>query len=382
MFVPFFNFHALKFNANTVLMPLWAGTTLLFLRSFKTRRALDAALAGLCAAAAMYGKYWSAVLLLGLAMAALADPRRASYFRSPAPWITALVGGAAIAPHLIWLIENDFTPFSYAVFVHGEASSASALWSALGYLLGSVAYVCVPPLIVFVVARPSRKALADMAWPAAPERRLAAAAFWAMLLLPALIAPAIGVRLTSLWSMSAWTLLPVMLLSSPLVSIGRTDAARAVAVAFVFPLVMIVLAPAIGFAIHRGGAASEGHPSLLAEPVERLWRETTDQPLKLFASTDIFTYGVPFYLSSHPIAAHVLERAATPQEEARIAKDGVALLCPMSAPACVAAANARAARSAAGKRSEIEVSHHYLGNEGRSARYLVIAIAPTAPGTQ
>ena len=72
-FVPFFNFHALKFNSNTVLMPLWAGTTLLFLRSFETRRALDAALAGLCAAAAMYGKYWSAVLLLALAIAALAE---------------------------------------------------------------------------------------------------------------------------------------------------------------------------------------------------------------------------------------------------------------------------------------------------------------------
>jgi dolichyl-phosphate-mannose-protein mannosyltransferase len=382
MFVPFFNFHALKFNANTVLMPLWAGTTLLFLRSFETRRVLDAALAGLCAAAAMYGKYWSAVLLLGLAIAALADPRRASYFCSPAPWITVLVGGAAIAPHLIWLIANDFTPFSYAVLVHGEASSASALWSALGYLVGSVAYVCVPLLIIFVVARPSRKALAEMVWPAAPERRLAAAAFWATLLLPALVAPAIGVRLTSLWSMSTWTLLPVMLLSSPLVVIGRTNAARAVAVASVFPLVMIVLAPAIGFAIHRGVAASEGHSSLLAEPVERLWRETTDRPLKLFASTDIFTYGVPFYLSSHPTAVHVLELAATPQEEARIAKDGVALLCPMSAPACVAAANARAARSRAGKRSEIEVSRHYLANEGSSARYLVIAIPPARPGTQ
>ena len=35
---------------------------------------LDAALAGLWAAAAMYGKYWSAVLLLGLATAALAHP--------------------------------------------------------------------------------------------------------------------------------------------------------------------------------------------------------------------------------------------------------------------------------------------------------------------
>ena len=35
-FIPFFNFHALKFNVNTLLMPLWAVTTFWFLRSFKT----------------------------------------------------------------------------------------------------------------------------------------------------------------------------------------------------------------------------------------------------------------------------------------------------------------------------------------------------------
>ena len=33
--VPFFNFHALKFNSNSVLMPLWAATTLFFLRSLE-----------------------------------------------------------------------------------------------------------------------------------------------------------------------------------------------------------------------------------------------------------------------------------------------------------------------------------------------------------
>jgi len=55
MLVPFFNFHALKFNPNTVLMPLWAATTLFFLRSFETRGPRDAIFAGLLAAAAMYG---------------------------------------------------------------------------------------------------------------------------------------------------------------------------------------------------------------------------------------------------------------------------------------------------------------------------------------
>ena len=378
MLVPFFNFHALKFNANAVLMPLWAATTLFFLRSFETRRALDAALAGISAAAAMYGKYWSVVLLLGLALAALTDARRVSYFRSPAPWITVAFGAAAMAPHVIWLVANDFAPFSYAMFVHGEAPMRAAVIDALGYLAGSAAYVFVPLLIVLIAARPSREMLADMAWPRDRARRLAAAAFWATLLLPAVFAPVMRVHLTSLWSMSAWTLLPVMLLSSPLVSIRRVDIIRAVAIACALPLAMIAVAPAIAFAIH-GNAAAEGHSSLLAKPIEQLWRETTDRPLKIFEGTDIFGYGVPFYLRSHPVAFRVLERSASAQEEARIAEDGVVLLCPMSDANCINAAQARAARVPASRRREIEVSRNYLGFPGKPARYLVIAIPPLAP---
>src|SRR5882757_2283758 len=166
--VPFFNFHALKFNANTILMPLWAATTLWFLRSFETRRVLDAALAGLCAAATMYGKYWSIFLLLGLGVAALFDRRRAAYFRSPAPWVTVAVGAVALAPHVAWLIANDFAPFSYALDVHGTESFASTLRGALGYLAAAIAYIAVPLIILFVATRPSRAAMADMAWPANP----------------------------------------------------------------------------------------------------------------------------------------------------------------------------------------------------------------------
>src|SRR5947209_9438531 len=168
--VPFFNFHGLKFNVNTVLMPLWAATTLWFLRSFETRRVLDAALAGLGAAACMYGKYWSIFLLLGLGIAALLDRRRAAYFRSGAPWVTIAAGALALAPHAAWLIANDFAPFSYAVAGHGPTSLLSALRGALGYLAGGVGYVAVPLVLVFAAARPGRAAVNDMAWPATPER--------------------------------------------------------------------------------------------------------------------------------------------------------------------------------------------------------------------
>ncbi len=375
--VPFFNFHALKFNSNAVLMPLWAATTFSFLRSFETRRVLDAALAGAFAAAAMYGKYWSIFLLLGLAVAALVDPRRSAYFRSSAPWVTVLVGGIAIAPHVIWLIANDFAPFSYAMFVHADPSWRSSIGSVLEYVSGSIAYVCVPLLIVFVLARPGRSVLKDMAWPSEPGRRLAASAFWAPLLLPALVASFVGVRLTSLWSMSAWTLLPVMLLSSPLVAISRRDLAFVLGLAGIFPLVMLAAAPAVGMVIHRSaGSDFEAHSSLLAEPVEQLWRETSDRPLKAFGSVDVLTDGVPFYLHEHPRVVRILERPATPRDQELIAGAGAVLVCPANAGSCLDRAMALASRSPPGKRREVEVRRSYLGVEGVPGRYVIIGIPP------
>ena len=87
--MPFFNFHALKFNVNTVLMPLWAATTFWFLRSYTTRSALYAALAGLAAAcAACWANTGRCSCIAGLVVAALIDRRRGAYFRSAAPWIT------------------------------------------------------------------------------------------------------------------------------------------------------------------------------------------------------------------------------------------------------------------------------------------------------
>lgn len=56
MLVPFFNFFAWKYNANTILIPLWAATTFFFIRSIETRTPAMATLAGLAAAAAMMGK--------------------------------------------------------------------------------------------------------------------------------------------------------------------------------------------------------------------------------------------------------------------------------------------------------------------------------------
>ena len=257
--VPFFNFHALKFNVNTVLMPVWAATTLWFLRSFETRRPLDAALAG-----ARRRRRHVRQILVGLPAARDSASRRSRIpgarpiSARPAPWITIAVGALALAPHVALADPQRFR----AVLLRGCRARGGVAgrppWAACWVIVaGSVAYIAVAAADpALVAARPSAARRQGHGVAEAPERRLAAAPFWAVLLVPALVAPFASVRLVSLWSMSAWTLLPVMLLSSPLITISRRDAAGIVTLAVVFPFVMIALAPAVAFAIHRAGPAA------------------------------------------------------------------------------------------------------------------------------
>ena len=149
-----------------------------------------------------------------------------------------------LAPHLIWLLQNDFAPFAYAMDVHGDKPFAETARSALGYLAGSFGYVAVPVIVAAGRGAADRAALADMIWPADTDRRLAAAAFWAPLLLPVVGALASGTDITSLWSMSAWTLLPVLLLSPPAMTISSVDTRRLLAFAVALPLAMLIASPA------------------------------------------------------------------------------------------------------------------------------------------
>ena len=373
MLVPFFNFHALKFNANTILLPTWGATTLCFLRSFERRSNTWAALAGLCAAGAMLGKYWSIFLIIGLGLAALIDPRRGSYFRSAAPWITITVGAFALAPHVAWLVANDFAPFHYATAGHLKGNS-TALLSVVGYLAGSAGYVAVPVLFVLLAIKPSRAVLSDILWPARAERRLVATAFWAPLLLPAVVAPLTGSAINSLWSMSAWTLLPVVLLSSPLINFERGVVSAIATITTAMPLLMMVVAPIIAFyiALHSGGdAPTTVHTELLAKRVAQEWRMRTEWPLRFVGGNSDLAYGVAFYSPNRPLAFPNFNQSTVPWVNlALVRRDGIAVVCRVGDSACLAA------HGFTGPNIDVEITPTYFGVAGVPRRFTIIIVQP------
>ena len=368
MLIPFFNFHALKFNVNTVLMPVWAVTTWWFLLSYRRRDALYSALAGVGAALCMMGKYWSVFLLAGLLVAALIDRRRADYFKSPAPYITAVAGLIVLSPHLLWLWQHDFAPFTYAIGIHGDKPFGGTVMAALGYFGGSLGYVALPVILVLAAARPGRAVMADMIWPRDTERGLAAAAFWMPFLLPAIGAIASGTEITSLWSMPAWTLLPVLLLSSPQVTWREIDTRRVLLLAIALPLVMLIASPFIAVMVQRNGPApAAAQAELLARQIEREWNQVTPQPLDYIGGDEEIAYDVAAYAADRPRALPGMTPDATELRHA-----GQVLVCFAPDATCKnAAATLPGARVI-----ESTIVRNFWRFPGKPQNYTIVVVPP------
>jgi 4-amino-4-deoxy-L-arabinose transferase-like glycosyltransferase len=375
-FVPFYNFHAIKFNANTALTPFWALATWWFLRSFETRRVGWAVLAGVGAAAAMLAKYWSITLLAGLGVAALSDPRRAAYFSSPAPFVTLAAGTVLLTPNVYWLTTHAFMPFSYAMEAH-SGSAAFALFSALVFASNGLAYAVAAIVLGVLAARPSWAAIRDTLWPAEPERRTLVIAFAAPFAFAVLIAVLLTVAIESIWVTPAMTLLPIVLLSSPLVALPRPAAVRLLALAVVFPLIMLALSPLIALGVHLSGVPEHGSDyRAVAAAVERVWRAHTDRPLRIVGSTT-FVNGIVFYFKDLPSTFDIDDPKLTPWvSDDRIRRDGAAIVCPETEAFCMRALGGYAAYFPVVADEDAMVSRRFFGFDSPPERYEIIVIPP------
>jgi hypothetical protein len=69
--------------------------------------------------------------------------------------------------------------------------------------------------------------------------------------------------------------------------------------------------------------------------------------------------------------------ALTPwTDEARIARQGILLYCPVAEIRCMDALNRRAAAAPQGRRVEVDISRTFLGIPGPVTRYAIVAIPP------
>jgi hypothetical protein len=376
--IPFYNFIGLKWDQNSILIPLWALTTWAFVRSLELRHAGYAALAGAAAAAAMLTKYWSAFLLLALIAAALIDRRRGAYLRSAAPGITVGVGAVLIAPHAVWLVHENFPPLQWVALRRTAGNVMDWLSSAVEYLAGAIAYAALALAAYAFFVRPSGAALRDTLLPRESGRRTAAVIFWLPLLVPLACATVTKTTLLSLWNTGSLGLLPVLLLSSPLVAVSRIAAARIIGSAIVVSALALVASPLVAAIKLRVGVENHAlyvHDAVAA--VEKEWKATTGHRMEVLAGPFVLVSSVAFTLSDRPSTFANFSLYLSPWLDIpALSRKGIAILCPSDDQFCV-----HGTRDGAGlmrpiaRRVEVELTPRWLWLSGEPRRF-VIAILP------
>ena len=251
--------------------------------------------------------------------------------------MTLAVGTVLLTPNIYWLTTHAFMPFSYAMDAH-SGTPAFALFSALIFTSNGLAYAVAAIALCMLATRPSWAAIRDTLWPAEPQRRTLLIAFATPFLFAVLIAVVLTVAIESIWVMPAMTLLPVVLLASPLVAISRVAAVRLLALAVVFPLGMLAVSPLVALGVQWSGVPDYGSDyRAVAQAVERVWRAHTDKPLRIVGSTT-FVNGIVFYFKDLPSTFDIDNPKLTPWvSDDRIRREGAAIVCPETEAFCMRA---------------------------------------------
>lgn len=301
MLTPAYQFHAQRFNANAVLLATWPLATWCFLRAFETRVPLWAVAVGCTTALAMVGKYYSIFLVASFAFAALAHPARRAYFTSASPWISVVVGLAALSPHLYWLATTGASTFTYALN-HANGNAASSLGEARNFLLGLAAAMSVSAVLWVLIAGTRLKQFpADFA-AMNPGLRLLFYVAIGTIALPVLISLVIGTDLPSLWALQGLFLFAVLVVCGTNYPIERFYTVNlTVIVAGVAFAAILVAAPI--HAVYRNDHGYEEGRNLYAQAASELtreWRELTGEPLAVVSGDDSLAFATAFYSPDHP----------------------------------------------------------------------------------
>lgn len=379
MLLPAYQFMAHKFNANSILLPLWPLATYCFLRSFESRRATWAIFFGVACALAMLGKYYSAVLLLGFGVAALADPRRLAYLRSWAPWISIAVFIVCLLPHLQWLKDNEFKPLKYASAVHIGGDTMSSLRDSALFVAGNLAYLILPVIVLFtaraaVASGTARTPRSDDVFPLW-------AIFLTLLVCPAVLAVILQSNMPPLWNLPGTFVGILLLVQHPFFQSSPRKVARLAMVVGIVHLAAFAIAPS--YAYYRNKVGYSAHQNMLrdvAAKIDDRYRQLTDRTIYAVSGDPDLSLGVSFYGAGKPIYARMLRgeedwRFPTPET----AKRGWVGVCLAREANCTAWLDTIQGMTPGAVRQNFEAQSSLFGKVGTTATIEVLMIPPATP---
>lgn len=233
----YFTFLATEFNPNVLLLGLWPLAGYFFAKALLKKGLKHWLLLSFVLALGFYAKYATALLVISFVLFMLAHRETRRLFASPAIYLAAALGAALLAPHILWLVQHDFSPFVYAASRSDDVKNLfERFFLPFKFVLAQCAVLVAPCLALMALTFPLKHKQQTCA-----SRLL----FWLAfgpLILSAGAAIITGHKLRDMWGMPYLTFIPPYLIS--LVQAHEKNIprfARIAAALFFLPLLAVPL---------------------------------------------------------------------------------------------------------------------------------------------
>jgi hypothetical protein len=246
------------------------------------------------------------------------------------------------------------------------------------YSAGTLGYAATALALGVVLFRPTRAAIRDSWFAIEPARRSATLLLWTPLLLPIVVAMLTKTNLLSLWNEPALNLMPVMMLASPLLLVPRIAVRRLAAIVTMLALLIVAASPLVALTILKAGVENDAvYARLAAEATEREWHETSSAPLRLVGGPFALVSSVAFYMTDKPMTFADFSQYLSPWvNRMRIMHEGIAIACPSDDMNCLERMAAVSATGPIGRMTEVTLTPHWLGLQGRPRSFVIATIPP------
>ncbi|MBK5959270.1 hypothetical protein CCR97_13780 [Rhodoplanes elegans] len=337
MIYPILNVKGYKFNPDLLQLPFVVLVVWAYLMAAARRTILWGVVLGLAGAAAVMTKYWGAWSLIAIAVAALVRPDRVRLFRSPVPYVAVAVLALALAPHVAWLVEVDFTPFRYASHYVGleRLAAARQAQSATLHACALLLPVLVAGTVAVFLPRLSRvTAVTGESW--ARVRQL-----WVIVAVlavgPIVAAVALPVWMKSDWTIPLFSMVPLAVVALPRLAVPLRAVARAAAIVMIVGLGALMVAPGLAtIKVLREPDSMSPRLDRLAVIATTLWHDRTGTPLRVVVGDVEEVATVSFYSADHPTILSAGEPALTPWIAVEMLdRSGFVGICSAAAAACL-----------------------------------------------
>ncbi len=289
----YFHFTAAKFNHDVIELPLWALAGCAFHAALRRGRMIHWLLLGCAIGLSLWAKYFVVVLAAPLALFLLFDRQARPALATPGPYIALALALLIMAPHLLWLVRNDFLPFAYASARAAPSRGVlDHVLHPLVFALGQVAFLLPAFVIAAAVVWPRPKG-PDAAVPVSAkadafDRRIVTLLAFGPAAATVAISALSGRGAIAMWGYPLWLFLGLWIVLYARTAIEPARLGRvAAAWAGIFVLFAVVFAASYSIlpAIDHRYRAVFYPGDRLADELARRFRAATGRPLTYVIGT-------------------------------------------------------------------------------------------------